>query len=156
MDNPKSANTKSQNPPSTQRVKNKGSIKCPTATVIFKLSIRPQSLKNPSLNPKSRQNKAHFSPRRVYPVGEQYATLFHQPPGSWSYTGTDWVRELIAALFCVPRRVYPVGEQYASLFQQPSGSLYTGTASSRARGDCTRIQREEFQVIGVMVNSGGL
>lgn len=43
------------------------------------------------------------------------------------------------------RRVYPVGEQYASLFQQPSGSLYTGTASSRARGDCTRIQREEFQ-----------
>ncbi|RVE43595.1 hypothetical protein evm_011745 [Chilo suppressalis] len=44
------------------------------------------------------------------------------------------------------RRVYPVGEQYASLFQQPSGSLYTGTASSRARGDCTRIQREEFQV----------
>ncbi|KAF9796813.1 hypothetical protein SFRURICE_002990 [Spodoptera frugiperda] len=45
--------------------------------------------------------------------------------------------------FC--RRVYPVGEQYASLFQQPSGSLYTGTASSRARGDCTRLQREEFQ-----------
>ncbi|XP_022824596.1 tubulin polyglutamylase TTLL13-like isoform X2 [Spodoptera litura] len=44
------------------------------------------------------------------------------------------------------RRVYPVGEQYASLFQQPSGSLYTGTASSRARGDCTRLQREEFQV----------
>ncbi|KAH9632836.1 hypothetical protein HF086_005891 [Spodoptera exigua] len=43
------------------------------------------------------------------------------------------------------RRVYPVGEQYASLFQQPSGSLYTGTASSRARGDCTRLQREEFQ-----------
>lgn len=43
------------------------------------------------------------------------------------------------------RRVYPVGEQYASLFQQPSGSLYTGTASSRARGDCTRMQREEFQ-----------
>ncbi|KAL4710989.1 hypothetical protein ACJJTC_017954 [Scirpophaga incertulas] len=43
------------------------------------------------------------------------------------------------------RRVYPVGEQYALLFQQPSGSLYTGTASSRARGDCTRIQREEFQ-----------
>ncbi|XP_059047836.1 tubulin polyglutamylase TTLL13-like [Achroia grisella] len=43
------------------------------------------------------------------------------------------------------RRVYPVGEKYASLFQQPSGSLYTGTASSRARGDCTRIQREEFQ-----------
>ncbi|CAK1542119.1 unnamed protein product [Leptosia nina] len=43
------------------------------------------------------------------------------------------------------RRVYPVGEQYASLFQQPSGSLYTGTASSRARGDCTRAQREEFQ-----------
>ncbi|XP_072938082.1 tubulin polyglutamylase TTLL13-like isoform X1 [Epargyreus clarus] len=42
------------------------------------------------------------------------------------------------------RRVYPVGEQYASLFQQPSGSLYSGTASSRARGDCTRIQREEF------------
>ncbi|XP_047506669.1 tubulin polyglutamylase TTLL13-like [Pieris napi] len=45
------------------------------------------------------------------------------------------------------RRVYPVGEQYASLFQQPSGSLYTGTASSRARGDCTRAQREEFQQI---------
>ncbi|KAJ0175179.1 hypothetical protein K1T71_009320 [Dendrolimus kikuchii] len=44
------------------------------------------------------------------------------------------------------RRVYPVGEQYASLFQQPSGSLYTGTASSRARGDCTRLQREEFQL----------
>lgn len=43
------------------------------------------------------------------------------------------------------RRVYPVGEQYASLFQQPSGSLYTGTASSRARGDCTRLQKEEFQ-----------
>ncbi|XP_061379441.1 tubulin polyglutamylase TTLL13-like isoform X2 [Danaus plexippus] len=43
------------------------------------------------------------------------------------------------------RRVYPVGEQYASLFQQPSGSLYTGTASSRARGDCARLQREEFQ-----------
>ncbi|XP_047996441.1 tubulin polyglutamylase TTLL13-like isoform X4 [Leguminivora glycinivorella] len=43
------------------------------------------------------------------------------------------------------RRVYPVGEQYACLFQQPSGSLYTGTASSRARGDCTRLQREEFQ-----------
>ncbi|XP_026325966.1 tubulin polyglutamylase TTLL13-like isoform X2 [Hyposmocoma kahamanoa] len=43
------------------------------------------------------------------------------------------------------RRVYPVGEQYASLFQQPSGSLYTATASSRARGDCTRLQREEFQ-----------
>ncbi|XP_052742468.1 tubulin polyglutamylase TTLL13 [Bicyclus anynana] len=43
------------------------------------------------------------------------------------------------------RRVYPVGELYASLFQQPSGSLYTGTAASRARGDCTRIQREEFQ-----------
>ncbi|CAG4935118.1 unnamed protein product [Colias eurytheme] len=43
------------------------------------------------------------------------------------------------------RRVYPVGEQYATLFQQPSGSLYTGTAASRARGDCTRLQREEFQ-----------
>lgn len=47
----------------------------------------------------------------------------------------------------INRRVYPVGEQYASLFQQPSGSLYTGTASSRARGDCTRLQREEFQVL---------
>ncbi|XP_050676228.1 tubulin polyglutamylase TTLL13-like isoform X3 [Leptidea sinapis] len=45
------------------------------------------------------------------------------------------------------RRVYPVGEQYATLFQQPSGSLYTGTASSRARGDCTRLQREEFKQI---------
>lgn len=44
------------------------------------------------------------------------------------------------------RRVYPVSVgEYAPLFQQPSGSLYTATAASRARGDCTRIQREEFQ-----------
>ncbi|KAJ2949676.1 hypothetical protein O0L34_g15603 [Tuta absoluta] len=43
------------------------------------------------------------------------------------------------------RRVYPVGEQYACLFQQPSGSLYTATAASRARGDCTRLQQQEFQ-----------
>ncbi|XP_048484691.1 tubulin polyglutamylase TTLL13 isoform X2 [Plutella xylostella] len=42
------------------------------------------------------------------------------------------------------RRVYPAGDQYAALFQQPAGSLYTATASSRARGDCTRIQKEEF------------
>ncbi|KAI5651621.1 tubulin-tyrosine ligase family domain-containing protein [Phthorimaea operculella] len=46
------------------------------------------------------------------------------------------------------RRVYPVGEQYASLFQQPSGSLYTATAASRARGDCTRQQQQEFQPSG--------
>ncbi|GBP31585.1 Tubulin polyglutamylase TTLL6 [Eumeta japonica] len=43
------------------------------------------------------------------------------------------------------RRVYPVGERYAALFEQPMGSLYSGTAASRARGDCTRIQLEEFQ-----------
>ncbi|CAH0724950.1 unnamed protein product, partial [Brenthis ino] len=43
------------------------------------------------------------------------------------------------------RRVYPVGEQYASLFQQPAGSLYTATAASRARGDCARLQRQDFQ-----------
>ncbi|XP_045450147.1 tubulin polyglutamylase TTLL13-like [Melitaea cinxia] len=43
------------------------------------------------------------------------------------------------------RRVYPAGAQYAALFQQPAGSLYAGTAASRARGDYTRVQREEFQ-----------
>ncbi|XP_013170058.1 PREDICTED: tubulin polyglutamylase TTLL13-like [Papilio xuthus] len=43
------------------------------------------------------------------------------------------------------RRVYPEGERYAALFQQPSGSLYTGTAASRARGDCARQQREQFE-----------
>ncbi|CAG4965597.1 unnamed protein product [Parnassius apollo] len=45
------------------------------------------------------------------------------------------------------RRVYPEGDQYAALFQQPTGSLYTGTASSRARGDCARIQREQFEQV---------
>ncbi|CAH2049394.1 unnamed protein product, partial [Iphiclides podalirius] len=45
------------------------------------------------------------------------------------------------------RRVYPEGERYAALFQQPSGSLYTGTAASRARGDCARQQREQFEQV---------
>ncbi|XP_041980586.1 tubulin polyglutamylase ttll6-like [Aricia agestis] len=43
------------------------------------------------------------------------------------------------------RRVYPVGEVYARLFQQPTGSLYAATASSRARGDCTRAHMDDFQ-----------
>ncbi|XP_050349755.1 tubulin polyglutamylase TTLL13-like isoform X1 [Nymphalis io] len=43
------------------------------------------------------------------------------------------------------RRVYPSGSQYAALFQQPAGSLYAGTAASRARGDCVRLQRDDFQ-----------